>query len=160
MAAIKKVMIIICISLLTCMFTSCQQNYASLGECPVSMHTVTQDSEYEYITFTFDMPENWIAGADSSFSVGCYDEGLENTDSTIYEALPFMIHISHNAYYSIDLSIMTSSIYKELYNGNPEPFKENLIKSFQDQKATLDRFECKYYDGKKVLLLMLCTLIR
>ena len=85
--------------------SACQTQTASIGASPVPMGHITQDSKDGYITFSFDMPENWTAGAGDQFSVGCYDKEQIDSDATSYEELPLVVHISNYPCYSRDSSI-------------------------------------------------------
>lgn len=40
-------------------------------------------------------------------------------------------------------------MYDDLFNGNPNTYKENTIKSLEQFESTLDSFKCDYYDGRK-----------
>lgn len=74
MNIVKKIVCIMCIVVVLFLFSSCKKDdLTTVGESPVPMHSVTQNSKDNYITFKFDIPKNWKSYEKDSFVLQAFD---------------------------------------------------------------------------------------
>ncbi len=150
----KKIIYIISFVLLIFALSSCQKNFKTIGESPVAMQNVTQNSKDDNITFSFDIPKNWKSWGSDYVAVSAIDSKYIGTEITDELKQYAMILTVANYQQSILLSKEEKiKMYDELFNGNPQPYKEHIAKSIESIGGSLDDFKCDYYKGKKGTLI-------
>ena len=133
----KSVSLLLVVLLLT--FTACQSqppeedtsDLLPVGESPVAMKTVTQDSQDGYVTYTFDIPEDWVTSAEGAFVVSGADQSnpdLERPeDILIYSHAVQIVNYYHD---SLTPSQEEQKAYQSLFAGDPQPYREMLETMF------------------------------
>lgn len=169
----KKLASLLLAGALTFTFTACESSPSeektsdllSIGESPVAMKTVTQDSEDGYVTYTFEIPEDWSAVEQDYFTVVAMD-----SDNPEIESLQDLLSFSHavrinNYYYSaLSLSKEEQKAYQDLLAGDPQHYKEmteesiarnnELLEEYAGYKVQLTNFQCSYYQGRSGTLVL------
>lgn len=149
----KRISIFLCVSLLVSFLWGCSQNAATetnsaaelktIGEPPVAMKEVTQDSYDSTVTFRLKIPQDW------SIDIWRYDKILIYPESASKESDCLQLA-------STDLSGMATSekdesIFQSLFSGDSFPYEESIKKTFaqaigmekklQDASSPLDYLE-------------------
>lgn len=102
--------------------TGCDSQYDKVPEPDIPMKTVTQNSDDDYITYEFKLPENWICVPNTIFSIRSgSSETSELNTSNLMDLQPYIIDI---AYVSETNSEQYQEARKQLLEGNSEPYKK------------------------------------
>ncbi len=167
----KSVSLLLVVLLLT--FTACQSlppeedtsDLLPVGESPVAMKTVTQDSQDGYVTYTFEIPEDWVTSAEGAFAVSGADQSnpdLERPeDILIYSHAVQIVNYYHD---SLTPSQEEQKAYQSLFAGDPQPYREMLETMFaMDNEISqeylgvtlqMTDFSCSYYQGRNGTLIL------
>lgn len=167
----KSVSLLLVVLLLT--FTACQSlppeedtsDLLPVGESPVAMKTVTQDSQDGYVTYTFEIPEDWVTSAEGAFVVSGADQSnpdLERPeDILIYSHAVQIVNYYHD---SLTPSQEEQKAYQSLFAGDPQPYREMLETMFaMDNEISqeylgvtlqMTDFSCSYYQGRNGTLIL------
>lgn len=167
----KSVSLLLVVLLLT--FTACQSlppeedtsDLLPVGESPVAMKTVTQDSQDGYVTYTFEIPEDWVTSAEGAFAVSGADQSnpdLERPeDILIYSHAVQIVNYYHD---SLTPSQEEQKAYQSLFAGDPQPYREMLETMFaMDNEISQEYlgvtlqmidFSCSYYQGRNGTLIL------
>ena len=167
----KSVSLLLVVLLLT--FTACQSlppeedtsDLLPVGESPVAMKTVTQDSQDGYVTYTFEIPEDWVTSAEGAFAVSGADQSnpdLERPeDILIYSHAVQIVNYYHD---SLTPSQEEQKAYQSLFAGFPQPYREMLETMFaMDNEISqeylgvtlqMTDFSCSYYQGRNGTLIL------
>lgn len=118
-------------TILSFLLAGCQTtNQNTVGDPPASMKTVTQNSEENYATFEFQLPEGWISAQQSYLTViGCPEDAVKKKFKTSEDALPFTVGISNYYYSGMALSEEEKQMYKDLFSGKTSTFEERVNRS-------------------------------
>ena len=101
-----------------------------VGEPPVPMKTVSQNSREDYATFEFELPEGWISAQQSYLAVaGCPADAVDKKFETSEEVLPFMLNIRNYYYSGMALSEEDKLMYQNLFSGKTGSFEEHVNRS-------------------------------
>ena len=163
----KKLAALLLAGALTYTFTACESSppeektsdLLSIGESPVAMKTVTQDSKDGYVTYTFEIPEDWTAWGEDTFLVTAFSESLP------YQEIPqdvftmsYAVGISNYYHTPACPSQEVQKAYQSLLAGDPQPYREwreeriaqsnEAWKDFVDYEVRMTDFQCSYYQGK------------
>ena len=167
----KSVSLLLAVLLLA--FTACQSpppeedtsDLLPVGESPVAMKTVTQDSQDGYVTYTFEIPEDWVTSAEGAFAVSGADQSnpdLERPeDILIYSHAVQIVNYYHD---SLTPSQEEQKAYQSLFAGDPQPYREMLETMFaMDNEISqeylgvtlqMTDFSCSYYQGRNGALIL------
>ena len=167
----KSVSLLLVVLLLT--FTACQSlppeedtsDLLPVGESPVAMKTVTQDSQDGYVTYTFEIPEDWVTSAEGAFAVSGADQSnpdLERPeDILIYSHAVQIVNYYHD---SLTPSQEEQKAYQSLFAGDPQPYREMLETMFAmdneisqeylDVTLQMTDTSCRYYQGRNGTLIL------
>lgn len=167
----KSVSLLLVVLLLT--FTACQSlppeedtsDLLPVGESPVAMKTVTQDSQDGYVTYTFEIPEDWVTSAEGAFAVSGADQSnpdLERPeDILIYSHAVQIVNYYHDG---LTPSQEEQKAYQSLFAGDPQPYREMLETMFaMDNEISqeylgvtlqMTDFSCSYYQGRNGTLIL------
>ena len=140
-------------------------NQTPVGESPVAMKTVTQDSQDGYVTYTFEIPEDWVTSAEGAFAVSGADQSnpdLERPeDILIYSHAVQIVNYYHD---SLTPSQEEQKAYQSLFAGDPQPYREMLETMFAiDNEISqeylgvtlqMTDFSCSYYQGRNGTLIL------
>lgn len=132
------------------MISGCQST-EPIGDCPVKLQSVTQDSRDSFVTFEFEIPEGWMAYQDSGyFTVIAFPKDkIEEIDPD--EDYDMILGISNYNQIIGDFSFHERiAATNELFKGNNQPFEEFTKKNagMMDKDITADDFEFELYKGR------------
>ena len=119
----RKLLCIILMGLISFSFLfGCQGKTSDVGAPPVTMKTVTQNSQDDYITCTFQLPEGWIAGTtDPGNVIGVPEYALEKDLPTEEEQLPYKVMIN-----MMSTAEREKQMYKDLFEGKTSTYDESV----------------------------------
>ena len=164
----KKLAALLLAGALTFTFTACESlpseektsDLLPIGESPVAMKTVTQDSKDGYLTCTFYIPEDWTALGGDNFLVGAFPENLSGHEVP-QDAFIMSYSVGITNYYLYGAptpSQEQQKAYQSLLAGDPQPYRawrEERIaqsneawKDFVDYEVQMTDFQCSYYQGR------------
>ena len=118
-------------TILSFLLAGCQAtNRNRGGDPPVPMKSVIQNSEENYATFVFQLPEGWISAQQNYLTVaGCPEDAVKRKFETAEDALPFTVGISNYYYSGMALSEEDKQMYKDLFSGRTSAFEERMNRS-------------------------------
>lgn len=119
-------------SILMVLLAGCQTSDRSpVGKPPAPMKSVTQNSEEDYATFEFQLPEGWTSGPQSYLTVaGCPKEAVTRKFETMEDTLPFVVSISNYYHTGLKLSEEDKEMYQDLFSGKTKSFEERINRSY------------------------------
>ena len=120
----KRVLsIVLCLVLMVCTAGCGDKKEADVPQPDMAMKTVTQNSQEDFVTFEFQIPEDWVSGSTSQFSaVACPQSAVEKELDTM-EQLPYVVNIVN---YSIQTNPEIEQLYRDLFEGNAEPYRNSI----------------------------------
>lgn len=160
MNIIKKLICIMYIIVILFTFSSCKKdNLNPVGESPIQMHNIASNSHDDYVTFNFDVPENWMAITIPYETTGimALDKNRIDIIDKNYNDYSFLasntIVIKNQS--SMPLMSFTTDIFEELFNGNTKPYEDMMNEYFEATNRLFNKdilkivdFNYKYYTGK------------
>ncbi|QNK42208.1 hypothetical protein [Caproicibacter fermentans] len=121
------------------LMTGCQSSKSSVGNPPVSMKTVTQNSKEDLATFEFRVPEGWTSGPEDNLAViACPKDAVEKKFETTEDSLPFTIGIANYYYPALAISEEDKQMYKDLFAGKTSAYEEHMKQSFSNAASMLN----------------------
>ena len=132
----KKKLVSVTLIALTSLFlmAGCQTDNRAVGEPPVPMKTVTQNSKEDLATFEFQVPEGWASAPKELLTVFGYPESAAQTNfKTEEDAFSFMVGIRNYYYPALALSEEDKQMYKDLFAGKPDAFEERMNSSLASE---------------------------
>lgn len=122
-----------------------------VGECDFSTKKVIQDSRNGFVTFAFEIPEEWISSEDEGYrSVKVFSENMADSVNKS-NAYDLILGISCYRESTGDLSFAERmNAIEELLNGNGQPYEEFTKKNTgtMDNEITADDFEFQLFKGQ------------
>ncbi|QNK40507.1 hypothetical protein [Caproicibacter fermentans] len=142
------------------LLVGCQTNKSPVGNSPVSMKTVTQNSKGDLATFEFGVPEGWASGPHYNLSVvACPKDAAEKKFEAEEDSLPFTVSIGNYYYSASAITEEDKQMYKDLFAGKTNAYEKHMKKSFDnaanilssDQSSKVNPpkidFNYQHYDG-------------
>lgn len=154
--------VIACAALFTGVVGCTEVKTASIPDVNISMKTVTQNSDLDFITFEFKAPENWTVYPEDVVSVCGVDELHLKQENIGKEASPYLFYIKKYDALTDSAADRMKPIMKDLFVGNPNPYIEEMnsyIAVLNDEttsdnqqspskKQYITDFKSKCYKGK------------
>ena len=139
----------------------CQTNRSTVGDPPVPMKTVTQNSKGDFATFEFQLPEGWASAPKSPLPltvIGYPESAVQKNFKSEEDALPFLVGISNYYYSGLALSEKDKQMYRDLFAGKTDTYEDRIRQSFARAATMLDsgssnteipevNFQYQHYDG-------------
>jgi hypothetical protein len=124
----KKLLSVALVGIVLLFFwVGCQPNKSTLGEPPVPMNTVTQNSDVDLVTFEFQLPKGWISAPQYTLTVvGCPKDSIEKVFKAGEDVLPITIGIGNYYYSGLVLSEKDKQMYKDLFAGKTNAYEERM----------------------------------
>ncbi|WP_411676883.1 hypothetical protein [Caproicibacter sp.] len=120
------------------LLVGCQTNKSTVGNPPVSLKTITQNSKGDLVTFEFGVPGGWVSGPQYNLSVvACPENAVEKKFETEEDSLPFMVGIGNYYYSGSALSEKDKQMYKDLFAGKTSAYEEHMKQSFANAASML-----------------------
>lgn len=134
----KLVLKIIIGAIFLCLLVGCQTNTTKVAEPSIPMKTVSQNSEEDYVTYEFQLPEDWLYGADYGFSVIAGPPTNEPLHTDSREAMPYIVRIDNYSNNGFDMAV-----YKDIFAGSTDAYKKKVNKSINNL-ASIDTGEREF----------------
>lgn len=106
-----------------------------MGDPPVSMKTVTQNSKGDLATFEFRVPEGWASGPEDNLAVlACPEDAVKKKFETAEDFRPFSISIANYYYPALAISEEDKQMYRDLFAGKTGAFEERMMRGYSKSK--------------------------
>lgn len=134
----KKRLSIVLAVILLLLLAGCQASESVVGNPPVPMKAVTQNSKEDLATFAFQLPEDWASAPQNLLTViGCPESAAQKNFKTQEDELPFKVGVSNYYYPGLALSEKDKEIYKNLFAGKTSAYEEHIKQSFANAAGML-----------------------
>lgn len=121
----KQLSITLLVLTILLLLTGCQAQKSIIGDPPVSMKTVTQNSNEGLATFEFLLPKGWISGPKYNLAVlACPENAVYKKFKTEQNYLPYTITISNYYYPGLAISEEDKQMYRYLFAGKTSAYEE------------------------------------
>lgn len=120
----KRVLsIVLCLVLAVCTAGCGDKKESDVPQPDMAMKTVSQNSKEDYVTFEFQLPEDWISGSTNQFSAVACPQSVAEKEFDTMEQLPYVVNIVN---YSIQTDSEMEQVYRDLFKGNPETYRNHI----------------------------------
>lgn len=135
----KQLLVTSIVFTLFVLLVGCQSNKKAVGNPPVTMKTVTQNSKQDLATFEFQVPEGWASNPKYDLSVIAYPKEAVNKKFEAEEDfLPYTVSIGNYYYSAIAISEKDKQMYKDLFAGKTSAYEEHMRQSFANAASILN----------------------
>ncbi len=135
----KQLLVTSIVFTLFVLLVGCQSNKKVVGNPPVTMKTVTQNSKQDLATFEFQVPEGWASSPKYNLSVIAYPKEAVNKKFEAEEdSLPYTVGIGNYYYSAIAISEKDKQMYKDLFAGKTSAYEEHMRNSFANSASMLN----------------------
>lgn len=131
----------LCCLLLCLSFAGCSKK--TLGDSPVPLETVTQNSRENRATFEFSLPSGWVSGSP-------YDYAIEAVNIKKYageEEPALRLGISNYRRVGWSFSEEDEKRMDDLFQGKTEAYEQHINKLMEKTDTKVDHFQFQYYKG-------------
>lgn len=125
-----KILSLIISILLMISLVGCQQNNA-ITKPDVETKKVTENSQEDYVTFTFDLPSNWKVFPQDYVSIACFSSKANETNASD-KISPYKLSIENYITPSLmPINDKYKQAYKDLFNGKYDGIKDLICDNIE-----------------------------